>query len=762
MPKEKKPKFKIRKIRKGGRAKNAIKSLFFSPQTIRYFRYSGMALFTILMMFAVYFQQQTGEWFKASVLDAPQPFNGSVLPVSKVPDWTNWGGDNKTTKYSEVDQSKLIDLPRYDLEKMQFPDTQLIWGNASHDGIRNTKITYPVVYLGNYEYDHLENHGSHLAVDIRMPVGTPIHAIANGKVIKASLDSTGFGHHIVIKHIGAPDGNGGTTTIYSNYVHMDRLDVSEGQNVLKGDIIGTSGNTGTSTTPHLHFQIDNDEAPWHPYWPFTWAESQNAGLSFFEAVNASLGMNNARKYTINPMQYVYKYLGSYSLASSNSGGVDNNSIVSNNNDNNQTQEDVNDTENSEPVESTPVVETKPVAPPEPPVVVVSNPIPDSKIDTSLFEFNLIGESVSLVNNGITITAIDEKNQLSKMSDADEIRVEVNGVGTLLKKVFKKSDFNNNAIKIVVNSSSAGISNILIGKSSHQISFVDKVEGIASLRIDHDGYFQKNSVEEVKILAIDSNGNPTPVVNFAGTITIVAKEGKANIIPNRIAVNDFKNGIATIRVTAQDESRIVLRAQNGSLVGESTPIYMEEVKAFADVSKGHPNYEAIKYLSDNGVINGYSDGTFKPNNTVNRVEALKMLMLAFNAGTGPTQELTFTDTSNSEWYSTTLGTAVSKGIVKGYDDGTFRPDTMVNKAEYLKMLFKTNGIELTDTITANPYADVPKDEWYAPYAYMTNRKNLLTVVNNLLKPDMGMTRGEVAETIYRMKYVLDNNLVTYSK
>ena len=106
--------------------------------------------------------------------------------------------------------------------------------------------------------------------------------------------------------------------------------------------------------------------------------------------------------------------------------------------------------------------------------------------------------------------------------------------------------------------------------------------------------------------------------------------------------------------------------------------------------------------------------------------------------------------------------MAKGIVKGYNDGTFRPGSTVNKAEYLKMLFETNGVDLTDSITANPYADVPKDAWYAPYAYLTNRKNLMEVADNLLKAADGMTRGDVAETIYRFKHILDNNLVTYSK
>jgi hypothetical protein len=747
-----KPKFtvrRIRKIEKNKARKKSAGSLFFTPETIRYLKYGGIAVVTIALMTIVYFREETGIWFKASVLEAPQAFSGTVLPVSKVPDWTNWNGNNSTTPYSAVD--KLINLPNYDLTKMAFPNESLVWGNAAHDVIRNTKITYPVVYLGNYELDHKEYSGSHPAVDIKMPVGTPVHAIANGKVVKTSTQSDGFGHHIVIQHPNAPDPNGGTTTLYSCYVHMDQVNVAEGQNVLKGDVIGTSGNTGTSTTPHLHFQIDRDSAPWHPYWPFSWSESQAAGLSFFEAVNAGLGMNNAKMYTINPMNYVTKYLGAYSVASNSPGGLDNTADNTDNSSDNQNTENTDGQENTSGDDE------------NPPVDVISNPDDSGpQTDTSLFTFKLVGESVSLLNNGVTITAIDESGQLAKLNDDDEVRVDLSGVGQLTKKVFKKSDFVNNAIKIVAKSSEPGIANVMIGKSSHQISFVESAAGVASFRIDHDGYFQKNTVEEIKVVALDANGNKTPTVNFTGDVSVTVEEGQATVTPNRLSASDFRNGEATLRMTVNNENPVALRVQNGALIGTSGSIRYEEKTIFTDVGRGHPNYDAIYYLYNQGVINGYSDNTFKPDNTVNRVEALKMLMLAFNAGTGPAQQLTFSDTDNGAWYATTLGTAVAKGIVEGYSDGTFRPANTVNKAEYLKILFKTNNIELTDSISANPYADVPKDAWYAPYAYMTNRKNLMDVANNILDPANGMTRGDVAETIYRLKYVLDNNLVTYSK
>ncbi len=62
--------------------------------------------------------------------------------------------------------------------------------------------------------------------------------------------------------------------------------------------------TGITTTPHLHFQIDRESAPSHPYWPYSFKDIQDAGIDFFAAVNLGLGKENALKNTVHPMEFV--------------------------------------------------------------------------------------------------------------------------------------------------------------------------------------------------------------------------------------------------------------------------------------------------------------------------------------------------------------------------------------------------------------------------------------------------------------------------
>jgi murein DD-endopeptidase MepM/ murein hydrolase activator NlpD len=85
----------------------------------------------------------------------------------------------------------------------------------------------------------------HKGVDLAAPIGTPIHAAADGMVERADWFS-GYGLYVAIEHGGE---------IETRYGHMSRLNVAAGQMVHKGDIIGYVGTTGRSTGPHLHYEV---------------------------------------------------------------------------------------------------------------------------------------------------------------------------------------------------------------------------------------------------------------------------------------------------------------------------------------------------------------------------------------------------------------------------------------------------------------------------------------------------------------------------
>jgi murein DD-endopeptidase MepM/ murein hydrolase activator NlpD len=85
----------------------------------------------------------------------------------------------------------------------------------------------------------------HKGVDIGSPDGTPVHAPADGRVIKAG-PGTGYGREIEIDH-----GNG----IVTVYGHLSGYNVTEGENVVKGQVIGYVGHSGRTTGSHLHYEV---------------------------------------------------------------------------------------------------------------------------------------------------------------------------------------------------------------------------------------------------------------------------------------------------------------------------------------------------------------------------------------------------------------------------------------------------------------------------------------------------------------------------
>jgi murein DD-endopeptidase MepM/ murein hydrolase activator NlpD len=99
-------------------------------------------------------------------------------------------------------------------------------------------------------------HGErHEGIDIRAPRGTPVHAAEAGRVIHADATLAGYGKMIVLKHAGR---------LYSVYAHNSRLLVEVGEFVEKGQVIAEVGATGNATTPHLHFEIRNNNTPRDP------------------------------------------------------------------------------------------------------------------------------------------------------------------------------------------------------------------------------------------------------------------------------------------------------------------------------------------------------------------------------------------------------------------------------------------------------------------------------------------------------------------
>ncbi len=169
----------------------------------------------------------------------------------------------------------------------------------------------------------------------------------------------------------------------------------------------------------------------------------------------------------------------------------------------------------------------------------------------------------------------------------------------------------------------------------------------------------------------------------------------------------------------------------------------------DIS-GHWAETGIKQAVSIGFIKGYVDGTFKPNQTVTRAEFSVMLMNALKPE-GAGVELTFTDKAMiGAWAQKAVAQAVQAGIINGYEDGTFRPNAEVTRSEMAVMI--ANALKLnieSDTVTS--FADDKSIPSWAKGAVAELKKLSLMVGSgaNQFNPNAQATRAEAVTVLLNM-------------
>lgn len=186
-----------------------------------------------------------------------------------------------------------------------------------------------------------------------------------------------------------------------------------------------------------------------------------------------------------------------------------------------------------------------------------------------------------------------------------------------------------------------------------------------------------------------------------------------------------------------------------------------IKYFTDI--GNSGYrEGIELAAAAGIINGYADGTFQPNAQVTRAQFITMLYRAAGSPTvkipeGKTEiELGFTDADTiSDAYKTAVAWGVENGIIKGYEDNTFRPNQAISRAQMATMLYRylvQKDGPASDELKAT-YNFTDKDDIAAPFVeavnVMANKGLLKGYADGHFGPDETATRGQAATILVRI-------------
>lgn len=186
---------------------------------------------------------------------------------------------------------------------------------------------------------------------------------------------------------------------------------------------------------------------------------------------------------------------------------------------------------------------------------------------------------------------------------------------------------------------------------------------------------------------------------------------------------------------------------------TTPAFQD----FKDVPTNHPNYNAIIVLRYQKVLEGYPDNTFRPEQELNRVEALKLIFevakIDLTNGFSPAS---FNDLEANAWYMGYLSRALFLEIVNGYPDGSFQPAKSVNLVEFLKMLELAQKVDLSNTnLNQLAYTDIMPGQWYTKYINYAKMYNLVDAdADGKVYPEKPLTRARAAEIIYRFRNLLN--------
>ncbi len=179
--------------------------------------------------------------------------------------------------------------------------------------------------------------------------------------------------------------------------------------------------------------------------------------------------------------------------------------------------------------------------------------------------------------------------------------------------------------------------------------------------------------------------------------------------------------------------------------------------YTDIKEKYWASKAIIFLTKKGIIKGYPDNTFRPDETVTRAEFVTMLVKLLNMNSSTEAKLPYSDMSKKHWAYKNIKISNDAGLIKGYPDGTFKPENTVKKAEVMSIISKISNINYNLSnkevnAVLNSYFDkdyIPK--WAVLSTAKALKENLVSnhAFSEFVLADKNSTRSEVASMLYNV-------------
>jgi len=173
--------------------------------------------------------------------------------------------------------------------------------------------------------------------------------------------------------------------------------------------------------------------------------------------------------------------------------------------------------------------------------------------------------------------------------------------------------------------------------------------------------------------------------------------------------------------------------------------------FNDVADDNSYVKEISGLYNAGVLEGYPDGSFRPDEPMSRAGLLKVLATAVDADFGGRKlGNCFTDVKD-DWYAPFVCYAKEEGWISGHADGSYKPGDSVTRGAALKITMEAFDYSLCKTVSVRPFDDVEEGDWVAPYACAAKNDGVIGG-STMFYPDGEMTRSQFAEILYNVMKV----------
>ncbi|MFH1386979.1 MAG: PorV/PorQ family protein [bacterium] len=271
-----------------------------------------------------------------------------------------------------------------------------------------------------------------------------------------------------------------------------------------------------------------------------------------------------------------------------------------------------------------------------------------------------------------------------------------------------------------------------------------------------GYLGEPRQRELKV-KLDSPADKSVVysdnVTVSGKIEIIEGDdpSPAGLLTVRlndavVPVNADNTFSAEIPLSKHGKNLVTVIAADSAGNTGNLEARLVRLTSFADVPEGYWAKLPIENNATVGMVNGYPDGTFRPNSALTRAELATLLVRAKGIKLPATPRQVFKDVKKDFWAAKYIEVAQKEGLVKGYPDKTFRPNNKINKVEGIAVMVRFDQLKLAD-VDAKPYWDVSTSHWAAKHVQAAKEAGMLSFTNNnRLLPKSPLARSQAVEML----------------